>query len=165
MKQGVILQNYDRLNNINRDIELRNKTNAVMQPNLSFRPTSTKYAIFPIFSSLEKPLEQEYPVYNQTNHFYPGNSKPHFSGFATNVDIETNLQNRIYALQRDSRAVYIPASTSSLYNNYNVINDINNNISNGLMFNEEHFNPHNPNDINVGNDTFHNSTRIQLKNQ
>jgi hypothetical protein len=35
---------------------------------------------------------------------------------ARNVDLESSLKNITFALQRDSRAAYIPSSASDLYN-------------------------------------------------
>ena len=49
-------------------------------------------------------------------------------------------------------------------NNINFINT-NNNLNDDLLFNKEQFNDFDPNiSSSIGNDTFYNSTRVQLKN-
>lgn len=49
------------------------------------------------------------------------------SGYAASIQVESNLQNREFALQRCDQSVYVPSSTSSLYLKRN--NDSNSNSS------------------------------------
>lgn len=166
MDYSVTLKNYKNLETINKNIQMRNKTNGVMEPNIDFRPVSTKYAVFPIHSSLDKVYNHKSVIYNSNNTFYPGDRKPHFSGFATNIDVESSLHNRFFALQKDSRSTYIPSTESSLYTNSGVSLDNEYRYNNNkLLFVEEKFSDHNPNfNNNIGSSMFNNSTRIQLKN-
>lgn len=163
----ITLQNHVNQNEINNTIYQRNIPSENMQVNLSQRSVSTKYAHFPILDSRKESnvlLNYSRP-YDSNEMFFPGNSKPHFCGFAQNVDLESTLRNQFFALQKADQAAYIPNSNSNLYeNNINFINT-NKNLDNELLFNKEDFDDFNPNLSNIiGNDIFLNSTRVQLKN-
>ena len=82
--------------------------------------------------------------------FYPGTRKPHFCGFAQNVDLESSLRNQFFALQKADQAKYVPNSNSNMYeNNINFINT-NKNLDNELLFNNN-------------NGDFDNFNQIQIK--
>ena len=53
--------------------------------------------------------------YNPQKVFYPGDCKPPFFSILRNVDTETGLRNQFMALQKADQAVYVPQSTSDLY--------------------------------------------------
>lgn len=62
------------------------------------------------------------------------------SGYAASIQVESNLQNREFALQRCDQSVYVPSSTSSLYLKRN--NDSNSNSkllpnSSSFLFNND----------------------------
>jgi hypothetical protein len=76
------------------------------------------------------------------------------------VNLESELRNQIYALQSCSQAVYVPDSSSDLYNP--MIH--NNKPENELLFKKEHFDKFNPNTENLGYLKFNNCTRQQLRN-
>ncbi len=163
----ITLQNHKNLNEINKDIFERNIPSENMQVHLPQRSVSTKYSHFPILDSRKETnvlLNYSRP-YDNSQMFFPGNRKPHFCGFARNVDLESDLRNQFFALQKADQAAYIPNSTSNMYeNNINFINT-NKNLDNELLFNEEDFNNFNPNLSNIiGSEIFLNSTRVQLKN-
>ena len=48
--------------------------------------------------------------------FNPGTGVAPFSGYAVNVDLESELKNQTIALQRNDSGSYIPSSNSTLYN-------------------------------------------------
>lgn len=88
-----------------------------LQPYLSVAPVQTKYTILPIVNHRTPAKEQvtQRPVYNITGTFNPGTSAP-WSGFASEINTESTLRNQVYALQKCSQAVYVPKSSSDLYN-------------------------------------------------
>jgi len=143
----------------------RNIPTQMLQPYLDVRPVMTKYSHFPIVDprkELSVPLKQQ-PTYNVHNVFNPGNNMAPWSGFASNVNVESELRNQIYALQKCSQSVYVPNSNSDLYNyKFKTINNPN---PHELLFASEsfgQFNP-NPNSEKIGNSIFLNSTRTQVK--
>ena len=165
----ITLQNHENQNAINNDIYQRNIPSENMQISLPQRSVSTKYAHFPILDSRRESnvlLNYTRP-YDNNQMFFPGTRKPHFCRFAQNVDLESNLRNQFFALQKADQAVYVPNSNSNMYeNNINFINT-NKNLDNELLFNNNNgdFDNFNPNLSNkIGNEIFLNSTRVQLKN-
>jgi len=88
-----------------------------LQPYLSVAPVQTKYTIFPVVNHRTPANERvtQQPVYNIRGTFNPGTSAP-WSGFASEINTESSLRNQIYAIQKCSQAVYVPKSTSELYN-------------------------------------------------
>tara|TARA_Y100000389_G_scaffold37620_1_gene31957 strand:- start:2161 stop:2670 length:510 start_codon:yes stop_codon:yes gene_type:complete len=162
---NVKLQNFEKQNHINNSIINRQITENNLEPNIDFRPIPTKYTHFNVFGNLQERTHIKYRDYDITSMYNTGNRKSHFSGFSNNIEDESILQNRIYALQKDERSVYVPDTNSDLYNEYKP-NTINTNIDidRYRVFNNLEFNSHNPNYSNkIGNDYFNNCTRIQLK--
>jgi hypothetical protein len=143
----------------------RNIPSQVLQPYIDIRPVMTKYSYFPIVDPRKKinvPLMKA-PTYNVHNMFNPGNTESPWSGFATNINKESELRNQIYALQNCSQSVYVPKSNSDLYNyTFKTITKPN---PHELLFQNETFQTFNPNpDENiVGSGIFYNSTRSQIR--
>jgi hypothetical protein len=103
-------------------------------------------------------------MYDSSNTFFPGTRKPHFCGFASNVDKESTLRNQFFALQKADQSRYIPDSTSDLYETNIEQLPQKVNLDATLLFNETKFNDFNPNLSNsIGHELFYNSTRVQLK--
>jgi hypothetical protein len=156
-------------NSINTRIYDRNIPSQMLQPYLSVRPVMTKYSIMPIVdprTPITAPLTVQ-PIYNVHDVFNPGNAQAPWSGFATNINTESELRNQIYALQKCSQAVYVPNSNSDLYN-YSFktnMSEGNNYNQHNLLFKQENFDSFNPNpDPNVvGSYMFSNPTRAQVK--
>ena len=147
---------------INTRIYNRNIPSSTLQPYLDVRPVATKYSRLPIVDPrkmLNVPFTQE-PTYNVHHTFNPGNRMAPWSGFASNVNLESELRNQIYAIQSCSQAVYVPDSNSDLYNP--IIH--NNNKQHELVFKSEKFDNFNPNTENLGYLKFNNCTRQQLRN-
>ena len=149
---------------INYRISGRNVPAHPLQPYLDSRPVSTKYSIMPIVDPrkpINVPLKQ-LPTYNISNTFNPGNDFGPWSGFASNVNRESELRNQIYALQECSQSVYVPSSKSDLYQLHWAQQAIPQPFPE--LFNTEKY----ENDPTLlsregGNALFHNSTREKVK--
>ena len=115
--------------------------------------------------NVDVPIKKE-AIYNISTTFNPGNSQSPWSGFATNVNTESKLRNQFFSLQTAAQAVYIPDSSSDLYNQPNVgtKDDSKDIVQFPYLEKQETFDCHNPNSMNVGLHNFHNCTRQQLKN-
>jgi hypothetical protein len=143
----------------------RNIPSKILQPYVDVRPVMTKYSYFPIVDprkEVQVPLVQ-LPTYNVHSVFNPGNTESPWSGFASNINKESELRNQIYALQKCSQAVYVPSSNSDLYNyKFQTMSKPN---PHELLFQNESFSNFNPNpDQNiVGTGLFNNNTRVQLR--
>ena len=162
---NVILQNVN--NNIGNNIYERVVPSDEMQMNFGFRPIMSKYATMPILDNrIESQVNiNKEPIYNSETVFYPGTSKPHFNGFATNIDNESTLRNQFFALQKGDKHLYVPNSNSDLYENNLDIKNYDLNLDNLILFKKENFQDFNPNISNkIGYNIFNNSTRVQLKN-
>jgi hypothetical protein len=103
------------------------------------------------------------PTYNVHQVFNPGNTQSPWSGFASNINTESELRNQIYALQKCSQAVYVPSSQSDLYN-YKFKTQSKPN-PHELLFKNDSFETFNPNPAPnlCGNSLFYNSTRCQVR--
>ncbi len=149
----------------NRRIYDRNIPSQMLQPYLDVRPVLTKYSYFPIVEPRKEANVQlmQMPTYNVHKVFNPGNTQSPWSGFASNINKESELRNQIYALQKCSQSVYVPNSTSDLYD-YS-FNSNNQHNPHSLLFEKETFSDFNPNPYNniIGVGIFNNSTRTQVK--
>ena len=154
-QQTVYLRSYER-----------NIPSQPLQPYLDARPVLTKYSILPIIDPrkpINTPLIQQ-PTYTPEKIYNPGNNSGPWSGYASNINHESELRNQIFALQSCAQATYIPSSKSNLYQ----INWKNNNQQQqpfpGLFQNEQFCptNP-NPNPEKIGFALFNNATRQQTK--
>lgn len=154
-QQTVYLRSYQR-----------NIPSQPLQPYLDARPVLTKYSILPIVDprkQITTPLIQQ-STFTPETVYNPGNDSGPWSGYASNINHETELRNQIFALQSCSQAAYIPSSKSSLYqvkwkNNNNPVQPFPD------LFKTEQFNPNNPNanSDKIGYALFNNATRQQVK--
>jgi hypothetical protein len=151
-------------NSINNRIYDRNIPSHGLQPYLNVRPVMTKYSIMPIVdprAPIKTPIVQQ-PIYNSTEVFNPGTRNAPWSGFATNINVESELRNQIYSLQSCSQAVYVPSSESDLYKfGFKPSNSTQQPFPG--LFQNEHFNSFNPNPENVGQGLFQNCTRQEIR--
>ena len=162
------LSSSGRQNIMNTRTYVRNIPSQPLQPYLDARPVLTKYSVMPVVDPRKKinvPLIQQ-ATYNPEQIFNPGNvngSGP-WSGYASNVNHESELKGQIFALQECSQAKYIPSSKSSLYN---VQWKNSQQISQPFpeLFKKETFAPNdvNPYASTIGYALFNNATRQQLK--
>ena len=156
--------NVEHDNELNLRLSSRNEPSQPLQPQFSFRPVSTKYALLPIVDKVvhsKVPLDK-YPIYQPGQVFNPGNDVAPWSGFAINVDVESTLRSQVMALQRNEQSVYIPSSDSDMY-----VNEVSGRQEQQpfpSLFQQAPFHSFNPNTCNVGKDIFHNSTREQRLN-
>jgi hypothetical protein len=144
----------------------RNIPSEQLQMYLDSRPASTKYAIMPIVDlrqPIKTPLHQS-GTFDMGRVFYPGNDSAPWSGYSSNVNVESELRNQVYALQSCSQAVYVPSSNSNLYN---MKWQNSNNVQQPFptLFKEQQFQQFNPNmhPNDIGFAMFNNATRQQLK--
>jgi hypothetical protein len=106
---------------------------------------------------------EQMPTYNVNKVFNPGNTVSPWSGFASNINLESELRNQVYALQKCSQSVYVPNSSSDLYDyKFKTLNQPN---PHQLLFQTDSFSSFNPNpDLKtVGSGIFLNSTRVQVR--
>ena len=154
-QQTVYLRSYER-----------NIPSQPLQPYLDSRPVMTKYTILPIVDHrkpIETPLIQE-ATYTPEKIYNPGNDSGPWSGYASNINHESELRNQIFALQSCSQASYIPPSTSNLYQ-VKWKNNNNHNQPFPELFKTQQFSPinPNPNQETIGFALFNNATRQQTK--
>jgi len=146
----------------------RNIPSQPLQPYLDARPVLTKYSVLPVVDprkEIKVPLIQQ-ATFNIEQIFNPGNvtaSAP-WSGFASNVNNESELRGQIFALQECSQSKYIPSSKSSLYN-VQWKNSLEMNQPFPELFKKETFGPTNTitESNKIGYSLFNNATRQQLK--
>jgi hypothetical protein len=152
-------------NETNKRVYDRNIPSQVLQPYFTPRSVSTKYSIMPIVDPRKKNSVKtlQYPTYNTHAIFNPGNDQGPWSGFSSKVNVESELRNQIFALQRCSQSVYVPNSNSDLYQNNFGASEPHHQEFSGLFRNEK-FDPFNPNPENLASGVFLNSTRADVKN-
>jgi hypothetical protein len=149
----------------NKRIYDRNIPSQMLQPYLDVRPVMTKYSYFPIVDprkEIKTPMEQM-PTYNVNKVFNPGNTVSPWSGFASNINLESELRNQVYALQKCSQSVYVPNSSSDLYDyKFKTATQPN---PHQLLFQTDSFSSFNPNPDSktIGSGIFLNSTRVQVR--
>ena len=151
---------------IDKRIYDRNIPSAPLQPYLNVRPVMTKYSLLPIVdprAPIKFPMNIQ-PPYNNGKVFNPGNTVSPWSGFATDINVESELRNQVNALQKCSQATYVPSSMSNLYHNIIPI-DIKSVQPYPNLFVNPQFNPFNPNLENISTQTFNTSTRNELRDK
>jgi hypothetical protein len=156
----------DRVEELNKRIGSRHNIEQKLEPNFDLRPTTTKYSLFPALDRQPTPKKTEYETYKLSKQFYNGNSRAPPSGYFNNVDLESNLRNQHFAIQKGaSQSVYVPTSESDMYKvevPYTPSEQPHPNLFNKQTFsNELHDNLRNNN---IGKDDFYNHTRTQLRN-
>ncbi len=144
----------------------RNIPSRPLQAYLDVRPVQTKYCVMPIVDprpELSVKMVQ-LPTYNVGQVFNPGNRNSPWSGFATQVNVESELRNQIFALQKCSQSVYVPKSNSDLYQ-YKFTPNNSVPQQHQYLFAKSQFSDFNPNpDKNiVGTNLFMNNTRAQVR--
>lgn len=158
---GLYYCNIERDNELNTRLFNRNVPSAMLQPQFSMRPVSSKYATLPILDGFKPSTVQinRLPTYSVKQVFNPGSSAP-WSGFSKNINTESTLRNQFFALQHCDQSKYIPSSTSDMFS-VEVTGRKETQPFPGL-FDEKPFEKFNPNTCNVGGNLFNNSTREQL---
>ena len=148
----------------NHRIYNRNIPSQPLQAYLNIRPVTTKYSILPILDprvAIKVPMTQ-LPTYSSEQIFNPSNTISPWSGFASNVNIESQLRNQIYPLNKCNDDVYVPNSNSDLYEfSFNHNNNVKQEFEG--LFHNEMFNKFNPNPRNLSQCPFNNNTRVDIK--
>lgn len=111
-------------------------------------------------------IEVENPPYNTERTFAAVTRTAPFRGFSANVDIESSLHNQFYALQKSDQAVYVPSSTSDLYNVNTAVGRYEEQTHPGLFAKYDLGTglSNHPNIDKIGRDNWFNHTRTQLRN-
>jgi len=99
---------------INTRISERNIPSQELPPLLSFYPKSTKYHSIVDYKVITNTKLKDYEIFNTTQVFNPGTKSP-WHGYVNAIDVESELKNQIFQLNRSSKNVYVPSSTSVLY--------------------------------------------------
>lgn len=142
----------------------RNIPSAPLQPYLDVRPVSTKYSLLPIVDPRKKvnvPMAVQ-PTFHPDVTFNPGNAGAPWSGYASAVNVESELKNQVFALQHCDRSAYVPSSSSDLYQVRMPISGTIHQPHN-LLFKQEKFNYCDPTPDYINNSMFYNSTRCDLR--
>lgn len=166
VEQGVRLFNMRRTAELSERIAERNVPSTPLQPQFDIRPVSTKYDMMSVVDRRAVPSVdiKRVPTHNVNTNFNPGNAQAPWEGFAANINDESTLRNQFFAIQNCDKAVYVPDSTSDLYEvkvggrqEEQVFQD---------LFTEPELAPFNPNPSpsKVGYNFFNNGTRNQIKN-
>jgi hypothetical protein len=162
---GVFYCNQKRTQELSDRMYSRNLSSAPVKMQYSIRSVPTRYVQMPILDC-HKPVTvpcQQKPIYNTDTMFMPSNTLP-FNGYQANVDVETKLHNTIFPLQACPQAKYIPGTNSDMFNsNYLTTATKPVYMTNQLLFNQQKFNPFNPNMCNTGHKLFNNHTRVQIR--
>jgi hypothetical protein len=144
----------------------RNIPSQTLQPYLDSRPVLTKYSVLPIVDlrkSIETPLIQQ-ATFTPEKIYNPGNDSGPWSGYASNINHESELRNQLFALQSCTQSVYIPSSNSNLYQvQFHNTNKAQQPFP--QLFQNQQFCPTNPNPNpdKIGFALFNNATRQQTK--
>lgn len=157
----------ERTIEINNRMYDRNIPSQPLQAYINVRPVMTKYSILPIVdprASVSVPMKQS-PIYNSKQVFNPGNTQSPWSGYASNINVESDLKGQIFALQKCSQSIYVPQSTSDLYQySFQPSPASRQEIPFSDLYTSYKFDAFNPNPENLaGKDKFFNCTRQQLK--
>lgn len=146
----------------------RNIPSQTLQPYLDARPRSTRFQVLPIVETglgsgprSNVVFEQE-PDYNVERVFNPGNRQSPWSGFVANINKESELRNQLFALQACSQNVYVPSSQSDLFQTNVPLGNASSQPFPGL-FKKEQWDSFNPNPENIGQLTFFNDTRQEIR--
>jgi hypothetical protein len=166
LQPGVVYNKYEPHDEFNSRINSRQFPDSPLEPNFSPRSVPTKYTTFPMVNQRKPEIEPKIPYikYDGSYLFNPGTSRAPISGL--NINLETNLRNQTIALQHGaSQNVYVPSSTSDLYN-VSVISRPSIQPHPKLFTKPQFDQSIHPNvsNIDIGNSTFFNHTRTQLRN-
>ena len=176
MTEKAPVYDIDVTDIINDRIFARTTTSDNLDVLLGPRPLPTKY-VHPN-QTINPPCHRRILPY-KTDTFNPGNRNGTWSGFISNINIESMLKNQHYAAQKFPQAQFIPNSDSDLYNSQVPVSETSTaealypNLfnANKIKQDPEHLgdsvklqNQQNQqNQQNLGNNVFNNHTRQQLK--
>jgi len=161
---GIQYNNLERTHELDTRLSDRNIPSTQLQSVLDMRPVSTKYDLMSIVDRkviATVPLINR-PTYDMSSTFNPGNIKSPWSGYAVNVNDESNLRNQFFSNQSNAQSHFIPSSESNMYKVK--IDEGNTSLQPyPNLFKKEDYNLFDPSIDGVGNNVFFNYTRQQLK--
>ena len=168
--KGVYYIQQERVDELNTRILDRQFPDVALEPHYDPRPVPTKFSYFPIIDR-KKPMKEtakSYGEYKVDDTFAPMTDKAPFSGYVNNIDKEMALRNQYFALQRNTpQSQYIPSTESDLYN-VTIVSKPSEQPFKDLFSPNKFDNTPHPNiasaGLSIGNDTFFNHTRTQLRN-
>ena len=105
----------DYENELNKRLETRYIPSAQLQPLFDVRSVETRYTHFKTHETPIRPETHNYTVYSQESVFNPGSRAP-VDYFFKSIDVESTLRSQFMALQKSNQAVYVPDTSSDLYN-------------------------------------------------
>ena len=155
--------------NLGRNLELsqrmaaRNVPSAPLQPQFGIRPVSTKYALLPIVdrrAPASVPIKVE-PTYSTRRVFNPGTAQAPWSGFATNINKESELRDQFFALQKCDQGDYVPSSKSDMYEVHVTPQRVQQPFPG--LFQKQQLDPFNPDPCRLATHMFNNSTREAVR--
>ena len=115
---GIMYGQNERVDELNSRIYDRFRPDQPLQASLNVRPTSTKYAYFPIIDLRKQSAIDLAPTldYSIASGFVPPAARGPTVGYTDNIHIESQLRNQFFALQKGAdQGVYVPSSNSDLY--------------------------------------------------
>ena len=162
---GILYGQNERVDELNERIQSRQFPDKELQPNLSSRPSMSKYDRFPIVGkvAIDGESSKSYELYQPSSNFNPGFGPT--NGYFSNIEIESNLRNQQYKLQKNENMnVYVPHSNSELYN-IRVPSIPTENPHPYLIPQQMGFETFRQKQVPtvMGNEIFHNHTRTQLR--
>lgn len=162
--RGCYVGNFDRVDDINNRIQSRQTPDTTLQQNIGMRAVPTRYTLFPV-ANHRKPTTEPlvtFPRHRVETNFNPAQLPGPIDTYLANIDIETVLRNRTFALQRGEQPVYVPHSNSDLYG-YQAVGRSEPNVHPHLS--ERHtYSTTQPEVVaKLGKSMFFNNTRVQLK--
>ena len=163
---GLWQGQHARLDELDARLAERQFPDRPLQPNFDFRPVPTKYSYLPIIDRRARPEVPivKHQMYNTATDFSPATSNGPVNSYLANIDLETVLQNRHVSLQHGAdQGVYVPSLKSDLYG-FNAVGRQEDMGERAMIF-DKYSLATKGSDIErqVGQDTFHNNTRTQLR--
>ena len=169
LAQGISYGQNARVDEINKRFTDRQFTDQPLKPNFDIRAIPTKYSVFPLVDrrtpSQEPP--QQYLDHLVNANFCPNIKKGPVDGYFNKVETENVLRNQYFALQRGAdQGIYVPSSNSDLYKVQQVVGRQEEQTHPMIAQQYQFENRLHPNlaSRQIGQDTFHNNTRTQLRN-
>lgn len=162
----LIIGQHERTEELNHRLFDRIVPSSLLKPNFDPRPASTKRSKLPVIDSRTQPQDsgRNYLDFSPETVFYSGTSKAPVQGFLSNISTESDLRNQIRPLQRnDPLSTYIPSSSSDLYN-VSMVPSKPEKQPHPMLFQRFSYAAKNQFHPKIGNDTFNNHSRTQLRN-
>ena len=162
--RGCYVGNYDRVDDINNRIQSRQTPDRTLQQNIGMRGVPTRYTLFPV-ANHRKPANEPlalFPRHSVETNFNPSQLPGPIDTYLANIDIETVLRNRTFALQRGEQPVYVPHSGGDLYK-YQAVGRQEPNLH-PYLAERNTYQTTQPEIVSkLGRSMFFNNTRVQLK--